>query len=149
MKLEKPYLEKDRLDFIVKYNHNLGKKIEEDEDFMYALEPNEYLVDGMIMVDDVRYENTRSLSNYLKGNHVLKQEILSKQDMMYNEIMLGLRKVEGVNLQEFYNKYEENLQEVFNIKDLLKEHELIYSDGYLYVNPDYMYVMNEILIKIL
>lgn len=56
MKLEKPYLEKDRLDFIVKYNHNLGKKIEEDEDFMYALEPNEYLVDGMIMVDDVRYE---------------------------------------------------------------------------------------------
>ena len=29
------------------------------------------------------------------------------------------------------------------------EKELIYEDGYIYINPDYIYVMNEILIKIL
>ena len=32
---------------------------------------------------------------------------------------------------------------------LLKNKELIYRDGYVFINPDYLYVMNEILIKIL
>ena len=100
-------------------------------------------------IDNIRYENTRSLANYLKGKYVLKQTFLTKEDIMDNEIMLGFRKIAGINLQEFYNRYEVNLQEVYNIKELLKNHELIYEDGYIYINPDMIYVMNEILIKIL
>jgi coproporphyrinogen III oxidase-like Fe-S oxidoreductase len=68
---------------------------------------------------------------------------------MYNEIMLGLRKLEGINCKKFYQKYNTNVQDVFNIKEAIKENELIYEDDYLYINPDYIYVMNEILIKIL
>ena len=97
----------------------------------------------------VRYENTRSINKYFEGQFLLKEEILSKEDDMANELMLGFRKVQGINLKKFFDKYEINLQEAFNIEEALKNKEIIYNDGYVYINPDYLYVMNEILIKIL
>ena len=100
-------------------------------------------------IHGVRYENTRSLTNYLKGEFLLKEEVLSKEDKMYNELMLGFRKMEGINLKEFFRKYEVNMQEVFDLKEVLEEEELIVDGEYIYVNPEYIYVMNEILIKIL
>lgn len=42
-KLTKPYTNKQRADFVVKYNHNNGKKIIETQNALYALEDNEYL----------------------------------------------------------------------------------------------------------
>ena len=63
--------------------------------------------------------------------------------------MLGFRLLKGLNLQEFYDKYEVNIQEVYDLKPLLKDKELIYKDGYLFINPEFIYIMNEILIKII
>ena len=97
----------------------------------------------------VRYENTRSLTEYVKGNVRKKEEILSVEDKMYNELMLGFRKMEGINLKEFFIKYGVNMQEVFDLHEVLKNEELIVDGEYIYVNPEYIYVMNEILIKIL
>lgn len=97
----------------------------------------------------VRYENTRSINGYFEGKYLLREEMLSKEDKMANELMLGFRKVDGINLKDFFMKYEVNLQEVFNVKELIESKELIYKDGYLFINPEYLYVMNEILIKIL
>lgn len=100
-------------------------------------------------IHGVRYENTKSLTSYLKGKTTLKEEVLSKEDKMYNEAMLGFRKMKGINLEEFYNKYHINFQEAFDIKQVLRDNELIYKDGYIFINPKYIYVMNEILIKII
>lgn len=50
-KLEKPYTEESRLDFIVTYNHNQGFLIEETEDALYALEANEIMQDGIPVID--------------------------------------------------------------------------------------------------
>lgn len=97
----------------------------------------------------VRYENTRSLTEYVKGNVRKNEEILSVEDKMYNELMLGFRKMEGINLKEFFIKYGVNMQEVFDLHEVLKNEELIVDGEYIYVNPEYIYVMNEILIKIL
>lgn len=97
----------------------------------------------------VRYQNTKSITEYIKGNYLLNEEMLSKQDKMDNELMLGLRKMKGINVLDFFNKYEINIQEAYDLKEVLAAKELIYDDGYLYVNPDYIYVMNEILIKVL
>ena len=63
--------------------------------------------------------------------------------------MLGLRKIKGISLQEFFDKYQVNMQEVFPIKPLLKNKDLIYKDGYIYINPDKIYIMNEILLKMI
>lgn len=45
-KLEYPYTEEERANFIVEYNHNQGLLIEETDEALYALEPNEIMVDG-------------------------------------------------------------------------------------------------------
>lgn len=100
-------------------------------------------------IHGVRYENTRSITKYFKGEYLKSEELLSKEDKMYNELMLGFRKMEGINLREFFRKYEVNMQEVFDLKQVLKNQELLVDGEYIYVNPKYIYVMNEILIKII
>lgn len=50
-KLQKPYTEKQRIDFIVAYNHNQGLTIAETEEALYALEANEVMVDDKPQVD--------------------------------------------------------------------------------------------------
>jgi len=96
-----------------------------------------------------RYENTKNIDEYNLGNYRATENLISKTEMMENEIMLGLRKMEGINLQKFFDKYEVNLQDVFPVKPLIKNKELIYKDGYIFINPKYIYVMNEILLKMI
>lgn len=100
-------------------------------------------------IDGFRYENTRNLNKYLDGKYHKNEELLSIDDKMYNEIMLGLRKLKGINLKEFKDKYGVELSNKFYIDDLVKNKELIIKNGYLFVNPKYIYTINEILVKIL
>ncbi len=100
-------------------------------------------------VEAVRYENTKSLTEYLKGNIVSSKALMGKVDNMENELILGLRKLDGVSLEEFFNKYEENMQNIFPIKPLIKNKDLIYKNGRIYINPKKLYVMNEILLKLI
>ena len=139
-----------------KYNHyeisnfaKLGKESKHNLNYWHNNEYYGFGVGAHGYVHGVRYENTKSLTAYIKGETLLKEEVLSKEDSMYNELMLGLRLLDGINLKEFFDKYEINLQEAFDLSEVLRDEEIIYSDGYVYINPKYIYVMNEILIKIL
>jgi len=100
-------------------------------------------------VGSIRYENTKSLTEYLKGNYISSKALMSKVDNMENELILGFRMLKGVNLETFYQKYEENMQEVFPIKPLIKNKDLIYQKGYIFINPNKLYIMNEILLKLI
>lgn len=100
-------------------------------------------------IDSVRYENTRNLKKYLLGDYVKTKEIVSKEEKMKYEIMLGLRKLSGINKKEFKQKYGLELKEAFNLTPLLKMKDLLETKEYIYINPDKLYVMNEILLKII
>ena len=100
-------------------------------------------------VEAIRYENTKSLTEYLKGNFISSKSLMSKVDNMENELILGFRKLEGISLEKFFDKYEENMQNIFPIKPLIKSGDLIYKNGYVYINPKKLYVMNEILLKLI
>lgn len=100
-------------------------------------------------IDSIRYKNTQNLKEYLLGNYVFEKEILGKKDKMDYEIMLGLRKNTGININEFYEKYQEDIESVYNLKPLLKNKDLIKKKGHIFINPEKVYVMNEILIKII
>ncbi len=100
-------------------------------------------------IDGIRYENTKNINKYLESKYVDKQEIIGIKEKQENELMLGLRKMNGVSLKDFYKKYNVNLQDVFPIKSLVKNKDLIYKDGYVFINPDKIYVMNEILLKLI
>lgn len=100
-------------------------------------------------INGFRYENTHSVTEYINGNYKLEESLISKSETMENEVMLGLRKIKGINLQEFFNKYGINMQDAFPIKPLIKNKELLYEDGYIRINPKHIYVMNEILLKLI
>ena len=100
-------------------------------------------------INGFRYTNTKNIDEYINGIYKHEENLISKTEMMENEVMLGLRKMEGINLQKFFDKYEINMQDVFPIKPLIKSKELIYKDGYVFINPKYIYVMNEILLKLI
>ena len=68
---------------------------------------------------------------------------------MYDEIMLGLRKMKGINLKEFEKKYGVKFEDKYDIDSLIKNKELIIKDGFVFISPKYLYLINEILIKIL
>lgn len=99
--------------------------------------------------DNFRYTNTRNLHEYIEGKYKIESTLMTYKDQMDNEIMLGLRKLEGINVDHFYNKYGENIQDVYPIKDLLATGDLIYKKGFLYIPKDKIYVMNEILLKLI
>ncbi len=96
----------------------------------------------------VRYDNTRSLSNYLKGEYKDNDNLLSTEDIMEYEVILGLRLLKGINLESFYQKYNVKLEDKFPIKPLIKNGNLILKEGKVFINPKYIYVMNEILLKL-
>ena len=50
-KLKKPYNYRQKMNFIVQYNHNQGLEIAEGTEYLYALEPNEIMVDGVAVIN--------------------------------------------------------------------------------------------------
>lgn len=100
-------------------------------------------------INGFRYENTKSINDYLAGKYRHGESLISRQEMMEYEVMLGLRKMSGINMQAFYDKYETKIEEAFPVKPLLKNKDLIYKNGFIYLNPKKIYLMNEILLKLL
>ena len=101
-------------------------------------------------INDCRYTNTRNLHKYIKRDYRATEEILDIAMAMDNEIMLGLRKTEGINVNDFYEKFGRNIQDIYpKIKELLQDGTLVFKEGYLAINPKKMYIMNEILIQLI
>ena len=100
-------------------------------------------------IDDIRYQNTKNLKEYLLGNYVAENENLGKKEKMDYEIMLGLRKLSGIDINKFREKYGEDIESIYNLKPLYKNKDLIKKKNHIFINPEKIYVMNEILIKII
>ena len=100
-------------------------------------------------ISELRYENTRSFNDYLAGNYRLKEFLISKREDMENEVILGLRKLNGVNIKEFFDKFKVNIQDEFNVMGLIKRGYLVLENDRLKIKEDKIYIMNEILNQIL
>lgn len=98
-------------------------------------------------VNNVRYENTRNIIEYNNFKYVKEEHYLSELENMQNEMILGLRKLEGVDKNKFYLKYGKNIRDVFDIEFLINDGKLIENDNFIYINKEYIYLSNEILIN--
>lgn len=77
-KLEKPYTEIQRADFIVEYNHNQNLKIEETNTVIYALEAYEKLEnESVIDISDTEEYQLQTLS---KEKEIKKKSLQSQID---------------------------------------------------------------------
>jgi len=100
-------------------------------------------------INNIRYENTRSLTKYINNEYRLNNEKMTKKTNMENEIMLGLRKINGINKIKFYKKYNIDIYNVFNIKKYIDNQTMIDDGNNIFINPKYIYVSNEILVGLL
>ena len=100
-------------------------------------------------IDNRRYSNTRSLNEYIDGNIILEEDYLTDDDIMEYEVILNLRKKEGISLNDFYSKYEVNFSDVFDYKYLVEKKLLILENKHLYIPEDKWYISNEIIVKLL
>ena len=98
-------------------------------------------------LNNVRYENTHSINNYLSGNYIMDKHELSELEDMQNFVILGLRKIKGISLLKFKQKYSKNLEDIFDISDMLRNGKLKIVDNQLFVSEEYTYLANEILIN--
>lgn len=97
-------------------------------------------------INGIRYTNTRNLNQYLDGNCILEKHKLSKKEDMENEMMLGLRKLQGVSISKFKSKYGIDIRDVFDIGKMINSKRLIIDQDYLKINKEYIYISNEILV---
>lgn len=100
-------------------------------------------------IDNIRYTNTRSISNYINGKTVIDKEILTIKDKIFYEVMLNLRTNRGINKEIFKDKYNVNIGYVIDYKDLVEIGVLEENNKYLRVREEYFYVLDEILCKIM
>ncbi|HGD1170497.1 TPA: radical SAM family heme chaperone HemW [Streptococcus agalactiae] len=88
-------------------------------------------------LDGIRYRNRGPIQHYLKGvsegNARLSEEGLSKNEMMEEELFLGLRKKEGVSIGKFEQKFGTSFEKRYG--QIVQE---LQSDGLLKENNGFI-----------
>ena len=137
-----------------KYNHyeisNFALEGHESKHNLVYWNNDEYYGFGMGAsgyIDGIRYTNTKNINEYLSGNYRYEENILTEKEKMQEEMFLGLRKLKGVNIDNFEKKYHKKIEKVFDIDDLLNKNILIKKDGYIFINKNYIYTSNDIMIR--
>ena len=112
---------------------NFSKKGFESKHNMNCWNQEEYLGFGLAAHsynNRIRYSNTNSIEEYIKGSNKIIHEEQTLEDMQKEYMLLGLRKIEGINIQKFKNKFAQN--PIFIFKEQLNKlvnEELIIVDG--------------------
>lgn len=112
---------------------NFSKKGFESKHNMNCWNQEEYLGFGVAAHsynNKIRYSNTNSIEEYIKGSNKIIHEKQTLEDMQKEYMLLGLRKIEGINIQKFKNKFAQN--PIFIFKEQLNklvDEELIIVDG--------------------
>lgn len=97
-KLEKPCTEKEKIEFIVKYNHNQGLQIEETQQAIYALNSNE------IMQQDKPIINP----DYEALQEQIERERLNMLSLTAADVERAIYKVKGLDFDDILELVKDN-----------------------------------------
>lgn len=136
------------------YNHyevsNFSKPGYESKHNLTYWNNNEYYgfgVGASGYINGIRYDNTRSINNYLKGTRMVNKEYIDFNTRLENEFILGFRKISGINKKEFYNKYHFDIKNIEIINELIKKGLLTETDDNIYITN--IYTSNNVLVEFL
>lgn len=95
-------------------------------------------------INNNRYTNTRSFDKYFNDTDIKEENlILSKEDLTFENIMMSLRTIYGLNIKHFNEKYDVDFMERY--KDVLNNKYLKIVDGNLICNN--LELLNSILLE--
>ena len=102
-------------------------------------------------IDNIRFDNTKSLNKYLNGERILNKEELDIEDKEFYELMLGLRLSTGININSFNNKYNKDILIFYKDKlDSLLDRGLIeIKDGHIRITDNNIFIMDYVLKELL
>ena len=102
-------------------------------------------------IDNIRYTNTKSINQYLKGKFIDYTEIVDPCDDYQYQIMLNLRTIKGIDLEEFKNKLDIDLLEIKKneIDELIKNKLLILENNHLIPTYEGMMTLDQIILKLI
>jgi oxygen-independent coproporphyrinogen-3 oxidase len=103
-------------------------------------------------LDGVRYTNERHLTRYTKAIESMQmtyfeQTTLTEDQMMEEEMMLGLRKVEGVSLDAFNKSIKSHSLYVSRLRKSWDEKLLVIKKGFIRIPAKNLYISNAILLN--
>ena len=98
-KLDKPYTEKQKIDFIVQYNHNKGLKIEETSKALYALEAWEILEGDEVIDNSEEYQQEQAKK---------EAERLAMLNMTGADVERAIYKVKGIDFDDILAMVKDN-----------------------------------------
>ncbi len=100
-------------------------------------------------IDKTRYDNTKSITKYISGCYRLESNKLSYNETVENAFILGFRKIDGINIKDFENRYGFNPRNIDIVKKLVRENKLEISEYNIKINKNYIYTSNDILCEFL
>lgn len=100
-------------------------------------------------INNERITNTKNLRKYLNGEYLDTSVYEDKDIRMENEIMLGLRKLDGIDLDRFKEKFNVSLEDIYNVKDLIDDGYLVKENNHIRIKKENMYISNEIIVRVL
>lgn len=98
-------------------------------------------------IEDVRFFCVNNIKKYIDCIYNYEKEELNIEKKEEYEFILGFRKIEGINKDNFLKKFNKNILDNEVVVKLLKEKKLLQNDSNLFINPKYIYVSNEILLE--
>lgn len=93
-------------------------------------------------INGVRTDNTKSLNTYLEHDFIDNYIDVSKDDMKY-ALILGFRKIKGINIEEFNKRYDINILNLLH--KYIEDNKMIVRDNHIRIDDEWIYKMNEIL----
>ena len=102
-------------------------------------------------IDQIRYDNTKSLSYYLKGKILAQETRLEIEDEIFEHLMLGLRLCKGISLKGFELRYNQDVFEIYGEKlsQYIRLGYLELVDDYLRTTPLGMDILDEMLLGLM
>lgn len=103
------------------------------------------------LIDDVRYENTRNILEYLDTTDFRKIRLvesrLTQEDCLFEEIMLGLRLREGIDIEKLERRYNIDFESRFSSAITKLKPVLDINNKKLCVKEQYFYALNSIIVE--
>lgn len=101
-----------------------------------------------------RYHNEASIESYLnklnKGGYpIVEKEVLSQEDEAFECIMLGLRLIEGIDLENYYKRFGIDLEEKYEqvINEQIQHGTLCLKEGRLFLTAYGQDISNNVIVE--
>lgn len=97
----------------------------------------------------VREVRNRDIVSYMKGAYVLRREAENAQTREFNFLMLNLRLAKGFALSEFTRRFHKDFLVSYAANIAKVSQSLIVDRQRVRVKPEYLYVLDEVLVDLL